>query len=89
MTKLHEVQAEIFAIDKEYGSLCQTLGDAILRKEFVDLQIGTIRAQVQNLRNRRAEIGKALAERPAQESPVRDVMQQIKNDVSRQIVGVE
>lgn len=52
---------EIAKIDQEYGDLCRALGDAVLRKEAVDLQIGTIRAQVQRLRNRKAELESQLA----------------------------
>lgn len=43
-------------IDKEYAAICQRLGDAILRKEALDLEIGAIRARVQKLRDQKASL---------------------------------
>jgi hypothetical protein len=47
-------------IDHEYAEICQRLGDAILRKEALELEIGAIRARVQKLRDQKASFAQVV-----------------------------
>ena len=58
-------------INEEYGKLCTTLGDKIVKKEGLEMEIKALFKHVENLGNEltaREELDKALSSKAAQEA---------------------